>query len=108
MRPRQRSHPSAFGTSPFRGGSLIVSLKCKGKAVALVPPLKGEGDREAVERFCEEHYLTSLFMNGNKMPHSRDRKRSDTLKCLNSSFFFARRKNYIRQHESKTSERQEI
>ncbi|MBO6178914.1 MAG: hypothetical protein J6O04_07060, partial [Selenomonadaceae bacterium] len=27
---------------------------------------------------------------------------------LNSSFFSARRKNYIRQHESKTSERREI
>ena len=44
-------NPSAFGTSPFRGGSLIVSfVDVRGKAAALVPPLKGEGDREAVER----------------------------------------------------------
>ena len=49
MRLRQRCHPSAFGTSPFRGGSLIDSFADKRKDSALVPPLKGEEDREAVE-----------------------------------------------------------
>ena len=42
---------STVCTSPFRGGSLIVSFVDIGETPVLVPPLKGEWDREAVAWF---------------------------------------------------------